>query len=84
MAKTFSINRFNDAEGNQSQSTQLSVVDGETTTTIGIPAKSTYDSENRDLLIEIIENDTSSTLTEEEKTTLNNTITSYTFDDDLN
>lgn len=84
MAKTFSINRFNDAEGNQSQSTQISVVDGETTTTIGIPTKSTYDSEKRDVLIEIIENDTSSTLTEEEKTTLNNTITSYTFDDDLN
>ena len=37
--------------------TEEAEVQIETTTTIGIPAKSTYDSENRDLLIEIIENE---------------------------
>jgi len=83
MAKTFSINRYNNADGNQTKSTQIRVVDGETTTIVGIPAKSFYQSDRRDMLISNIETQTSSTLTEDEKTALDNTITSYTFDADL-
>lgn len=83
MAKTFSINRYNNGDGNLTKSTQLSVVDGETTTVIGIPGKSLYNVSLRDTLVGIIESETSSTLTEDEKTTLNTTITSYTFDTDL-
>lgn len=83
MAKTFSINRYNNPEGELSKSTRLNVIDGETTTVIGIPSKSTYDSGQRSVLVDIIEAAISSTLTEDEKSSLNTTITNYTFEDDL-
>ncbi len=83
MAKTFTINKYNNAEGNPSKGTRLHVIDGETTTEIGIAGKALYNSDLRDTLVSIIESNTSSTLTEDEKTSLNTTITSYTFDADL-
>ena len=83
MAKTFSINTYTNVEGELSKSTQLTVVDGETTTVIGIAGKAMYDNEQRNVLINYIEDKTSSTLTEDEKASLETTINSYTFLDSL-
>lgn len=83
MAKTFSINTFNNVEGNLSKSTRLTVVDGETTTVIGVASKALYDSEQRSVLVNMIESATSSTLTVDEKSSLETTINSYTFIDSL-
>ena len=84
MAKTFSINTYNNAEGALSKGTRLTVSESGVDTVIGIPSKDTYDSAKRTVLVDIIEAETSSTLTADEKTSLNTTITSYTFADDLN